>query len=310
MKRLLFLLVLFPSLSLAQDFTVIGDYGAASETICFPMYDSTDGKTLIEDQTLASGDCKIIDPACVASGTCANCTNLPVQVAGSGGKGIYCHVLASGETDQPWLIVKIKPASGDVLDFAYRFISRNNASAWFPAEGVDVASVGGTSVTGPDDLKADVSGLATASALATVDDFVDTEVAAIKAKTDQLTFTTTNKLDTRVDYVGTNAVTSPNDFKADLATIALDEDSINDGLAERLAATFWRMTSENIEDSTYGDAVSFKSGYGMIAQQTHRSRILGGEWKTYKSDDSTELNSRDVTTDSSAAPITGVGTTP
>lgn len=297
MKRFLLFLMLFPAVSSAQDFTVVGDYGAASETICAPLYDATDGKTLLEDETLSSGDCKIIDPACVSSGTCADCANLPAQVAGTGGKGIYCHVLTSGETDQPWLIVKIHLASGNALDFAYRYITRNDASAWFPAEGVDVASVAGTSVTGPDDMKADVSSLATASALSTVsgkvdavDDYVDTEVAAIKAKTDQLTFTTANQVDS--------------------TPVSIDESNITDELAERLAATFWRMTSANIEDSSYGDAISFKSGYGMISQQTHRSRISGGEWITYKSDDTTELNSRDVATDSGAAPITGVGTAP
>jgi hypothetical protein len=39
------------------------------------------------------------------------------------------------------------------------------------------------------------SGLATAAALSTVDDFLDTEIAAIKAKTDQLTFTVANSVD-------------------------------------------------------------------------------------------------------------------
>jgi hypothetical protein len=39
------------------------------------------------------------------------------------------------------------------------------------------------------------SGLATAAALSTVDDFLDTEIAAIKTKTDQLTFTVANQID-------------------------------------------------------------------------------------------------------------------
>lgn len=45
------------------------------------------------------------------------------------------------------------------------------------------------------------SGLATAAALDTVDDFLDTEIAAIKAKTDQLTFTVTNQVDSNTQYV-------------------------------------------------------------------------------------------------------------
>lgn len=62
------------------------------------------------------------------------------------------------------------------------------------------------------------SGLATASALATVDDFldtevaailaaVDTEVAAIKAKTDQMVFTKTNELDVNVQSINGATVT-------------------------------------------------------------------------------------------------------
>lgn len=62
------------------------------------------------------------------------------------------------------------------------------------------------------------SGLATAAALATVDDFldtevaailaaVDTEVAAIKAKTDQLIFTKTNELDVNVQSINGATVT-------------------------------------------------------------------------------------------------------
>lgn len=44
-------------------------------------------------------------------------------------------------------------------------------------------------------------------------------VADIKGKTDSLTFTTAAKVDARVDYVGANAVTSPNDFKADVTNL-------------------------------------------------------------------------------------------
>ncbi len=45
------------------------------------------------------------------------------------------------------------------------------------------------------------SGLATAAALATVAGYIDTEVAAIKAKTDSLTFTVTGKVDANITHV-------------------------------------------------------------------------------------------------------------
>lgn len=51
------------------------------------------------------------------------------------------------------------------------------------------------------------SGLATAAALDAVDNYVDTEVAAIKAKTDSLTFTTAGNVDANVQYVNDVAIT-------------------------------------------------------------------------------------------------------
>lgn len=53
------------------------------------------------------------------------------------------------------------------------------------------------------------AGLATAAALTVIDDFLDTEVAAIKAKTDQLTFTKTNEIDANVQSL--NGVTLTGD---------------------------------------------------------------------------------------------------
>jgi hypothetical protein len=51
------------------------------------------------------------------------------------------------------------------------------------------------------------SGLATAAALTTVDDFLDTEIAAIKAKTDQLTFGVANVLNANITHVNELAIT-------------------------------------------------------------------------------------------------------
>ena len=55
----------------------------------------------------------------------------------------------------------------------------------------------------------------------------DILVDAIKTKTDQFVFTDANKVDARIDRVGANTVTSPDDFKADVSALAL-EASIDD----------------------------------------------------------------------------------
>lgn len=95
------------------------------------------------------------------------------------------------------------------------------------------------------DYKADVSSLATATNLQTVDDNVD----AVKAKTDNLTFTTANKVDARVDYVGTNAVTTPNDFKADVSNLD--------------AAVSTRSTFDNTSDQVIVTTNNDKTGYAL-----------------------------------------------
>lgn len=90
------------------------------------------------------------------------------------------------------------------------------------AAGAITASAIAADAIGASELAADAvteiqSGLATAAALATVDDFLDTEIAAIlaavdtevgdiKTKTDQLTFTTANQVDANVQSINDTAL--------------------------------------------------------------------------------------------------------
>lgn len=53
-----------------------------------------------------------------------------------------------------------------------------------------------------DDIDAAISTRSTQTSVDTIDDFIDTEVGAIKTKTDQLTFTTTNKVDSTIQAAG------------------------------------------------------------------------------------------------------------
>lgn len=75
---------------------------------------------------------------------------------------------------------------------------------------------------------------------------------------------------------------------------------------DMLADVFWRRNSSNIEASSYGDTVTRMSGYGVIAQQTHKMTVVGDTLTNYKSDGTTSLSTRTVTSSSSAAPITGI----
>jgi hypothetical protein len=65
-----------------------------------------------------------------------------------------------------------------------------------------------------DNINATIASRASQASVDTVDDFLDTEMAAIKAKTDSLTFTVANQLDANVQYVNdvqVNGTGSPGD---------------------------------------------------------------------------------------------------
>ncbi len=57
------------------------------------------------------------------------------------------------------------------------------------------------------DLSADIAAKASQASVNTIDDFLDTEVAAIKAKTDSLNFTVAGQVDANIQYVNDVAVT-------------------------------------------------------------------------------------------------------
>ena len=59
-----------------------------------------------------------------------------------------------------------------------------------------------------DNVNATISSRASQTSVDTIDDFVDTEVAAIKAKTDQLTFTTANRVDCQVFGMQADTITN------------------------------------------------------------------------------------------------------
>jgi len=104
-------------------------------------------------------------------------------------------------------------------------------------------------------------------------------VAAIKAKTDNLAFTTANKVDSRVDYVGATSVSGPNDLKADVsnldaavstrapesggnvAAIKAKTDNLPSGIAKNVALNNFEFV---MVDST--DHVTPKTGLTVTCQ--------------------------------------------
>lgn len=76
--------------------------------------------------------------------------------------------------------------------------------------------------------------------------------------------------------------------------------------ANEIADTVLRRSTANIEASTTGDSLSLKSLYGMIAQGVHNTQVAGTTLSVTKSDDTTILGTRTVTTDPTAEPIIGI----
>lgn len=86
-----------------------------------------------------------------------------------------------------------------------------------------------------------------------------------------------------------------------LGNRVLTEDDIN-----KIADIVLRRSTANVEASSDGDPVSLKSLYGMIAQGVHNTQVSGSALTVTKSDDSTVLGTRTVTTDPTAEPIIGI----
>lgn len=74
-----------------------------------------------------------------------------------------------------------------------------------------------------------------------------------------------------------------------------------------LADTFLRRSTANVEASTFGDALSLRSMYGMVAQGTHNTYVNNNNKLVItKSNETTQLGTRSITNSPNAQPITGL----
>jgi hypothetical protein len=138
-----------------------------------------------------------------------------------------------------------------------------------------------------DNVNATISSRASQTTLDTLDDFVDTEVSAIKAKTDQLTYTNANKVDSSIQAVG----------------------DIVAAVANKIADHVLRRTYANVRASSDGDAVSFRSLLGAAAKLVNKWTISGATLTVYHEDDVTSAGTQAVTGTAGADPITTLDTT-
>lgn len=140
-----------------------------------------------------------------------------------------------------------------------------------------------------DDIAAGFSGVNTK--LDTIDDFLDTEIAAIKAKTDNLPASPA--------AVG-SAMT--------LGTDAITAASVSAAAANKIADHTRRRSQANVKASSDGDALSVGSLYGLIQMSQNSNTTDNSGFLTVYNTDDTELGQIAIASDPSADPITGAGT--
>jgi hypothetical protein len=181
--------------------TAASDYGALKPT--------TAGRTL----DVSAGGEAGLDWANIGSPTTAvnlSGTNIDVdQVVGSvAAGGITASSLAADAITAAKIAADV---SAEIADAVWEEdLSDHSGTVGSVAEALNAAGSAGdpwtTALPGAygsgsagkiigDNINATISSRATQASVDTVDDFLDTEVAAIKAKTDQLTFTTANRVD-------------------------------------------------------------------------------------------------------------------
>mgnify|MGYP005825802977 CR=1 FL=1 len=84
--------------------------------------------------------------------------------------------------------------------------------------------------------------------------------------------------------------------------------SILAATANVLADHVLLRTQANVEASSDGDTLSYRSLYGAVAKAVNKVSISGSTMTITKSDDSTSLGTQTVTSDAAADPITALDT--
>jgi hypothetical protein len=184
----------------------------------------------------------------------------------------------------------------------YRRDTTSGNTASVDANGrVDVIKVAGTTQTAGDlaalintvddfldtEIAALTTNLATANTnINTIDDFLDTEIAAIKAKTDSLTFTVAGVLDANTLRVG-GTVQTAGDLAALITTVDdfLDTEiaaikAKTDNLPAAPAATGDIPSAATIADAVWDEALAGHAGAGSAGEALSAAGTAGDPWTT------------------------------
>ena len=282
------------------------------------LVDQSDTKKMKSNPTIASGDFKVSKDG----GALANLTTLPsvtpassvmvkIDLSATEMTADNVTVVCIDAAGAEWcdLVFNLQPSARQIDDLAYPATSGRSmvvdAAGLVDANAVKVGPSGSGTAQTAGDLAALSSTIAgyVDTEVAAILAAVDTEVAAIKVKTDQLTFTTANQLDVQVLSVAANAIGA-----SAMATDAIGSAEISAAAANKIADHVWRRNSSNIEASSNGDTLTFRSPYGSVCKLTNKMAVSGSDLITYQVDDTTAIGSQAIGTNAAAEPIVSLDT--
>ena len=260
---------------------------ASQEVTLGPFVDSTDGNTEETGLTIANTDILIHK---------AGGTTLPTKTSGGAthiSNGIYYAVLDATDTNTIGPLVIYCHPSGAlatrvecvVLDEAvYDVLFGTTAPSTYA--GADTSGTttllsrlgtpsdlgGGATISAnlsdieaqTDDIGAAGAGLtalATQASVNTIDDFLDTEIAAIKAVTDQITFGTANRVNAQVYGVETGAITA-----GAIATDAIGAAELAADAVSEIAAAISIPSAATIADAVWDEDATAHQTQGTFGQ--------------------------------------------
>ena len=87
------------------------------------------------------------------------------------------------------------------------------------------------------------------------------------------------------------------------------EATVNAATANQIADHVIRRSWANVEASSDGDTIAFRSLLGAVAKLVNKVAISGTDLQIFRDDDTTVLGTQALSTDASAEPIVGIDTT-
>lgn len=285
------------------------------------LVDQSDTKKMKSNPTIAAGDFKVSKDG----GALANLTTLP-SVTPASSVMVKIDLSATEMTADNVTVVCIDAAGAEWCDFVFNLqpSARQIDDLAYPATSGRSMVVDANGLVDANTVKVGPSGSGTAqtagdlAAMVTaVDDYVDTEVAAIKAKTDNLPADPADASDIAAAFATVNATLGTPagaSIAADIAAVKVDTaatlaDTGTDGVvissttANQIADAF---LNRDMSTGTDSGSTTVRTPRQALRALRNKSAVAASTLTVYKEDDSTASWTAAVTGTAGADPITAI----